>query len=274
MPEDVCVEETTQNKIERTGQEGDSASASATNSRDTKKGKGSASKGSSGVIVTPMDLDVADANGDLSTLLLAGVCDLMQSAREAAACSSDFVLMSATDKVAKSALKVNQDYNEAVMEHKKSQEEEIKKNAKHQWVKHPYGSPQLHQYRNWLAILEEEYEKGRAANAPDSAAKKKAITQERDRIQALDDTVKAENGIRLCKVRECYKGSEQIKIQFKLDQMQEVGEDNFFMQDMFIEVLKAIGGDQKFGPAPPTAKERKLRAALNEKRRQIARRRQ
>ena len=142
------------------------------------------------------------------------------------------------------------------------------------WVKPPYGSPHLHQYRNWLLILEEEYETGRASSAPDSAAKKKAITQERDRIQALDDTVKAENGIRLLKTRECYKGSEQIKIQFKLDQMQEVGEDNFFMQDMFIEVLKAIGGDQKFGPAPPTAKERKLRAALNEKRRQIARRRQ
>ena len=77
----------------------------------------------------------------------------------------------------------------------------------------------------------------------------------------------------MCKVEAAHPGSKLIKISWKLDQMQTVNETDFWMQDLVSEMIRGGEGRIRILPAPPSDKERKVRALLSKRRAQAARRR-
>ena len=68
-------------------------------------------------------------------------------------------------------------------------------------------------------------------------------------------------------------GPQMMKIRIKVDMSQDVGDQTFFSQDVFMEMIEAAKGEVRTTPAPPGFKERKIRQLLNDKRKAMARRR-
>ena len=68
-------------------------------------------------------------------------------------------------------------------------------------------------------------------------------------------------------------GTQMMKVRIKADMSQDVGDQSFFFQDMFMEMVEGAKGEIRTTPAPPRYKERKIKQLLTDKRKAMARRR-
>ena len=106
----------------------------------------------------------------------------------------------------------------------------------------------------------------------DHAEQLKALEVEADRIGKLP-VRKAERGIRMCSTQEA-REKDKAKILLCLDQKVELSLEGkqltFGMQDIFKNLLEAMGADWRTLPVPPSRKERKLRKTLDNRRKKVA----
>ena len=138
--------------------------------------------------------------------------------------------------------------------------------------KHGYGSPFLHIYRTFLQKAGEFYESEAANSFMDQKTRTEALAKDLNRIGSLSPAL-AEKGIRVCRAQEAHKGSNKVKIYLELDNQVTVGDQRFFLQEILVDYLEKSGADLRFGPAPPSDKERRLRALINQRRATAARKR-
>ena len=107
-----------------------------------------------------------------------------------------------------------------------------------------------------------------------AAAKAEAARLKKELARVNSAPLKeVEVGIRQMQAGEAHGDSHFIKISWKLDQVQMVDHESYFMQDLVSEFLRKVGADQRTGPAPPGEKERRMREALNRRRIAAARKR-
>jgi hypothetical protein len=215
------------------------------------------------------DLDPELLKNDGMLLIVTALIELLRGQREMAACSSDFVLLTDTIPVAQALVSTNKAYFDKVNAHRQDQIALQKKDPKHTFCKHKFGSPHLQQY---LVTLKASMTHFEADKSEEGKKKEEALRNEISRISSLT-TTKAEMGIRLCQSAEAHPGSGLVKFRIKLDNSIEVNGETFFIQDLVLEALENMGGEHRTLPGPAGAKERKLKDMANKKRIAIARRR-
>ncbi len=210
---------------------------------------------------------------DTGILVLSALCDCLKSNRENQAASSDFFLLDKEGPIAVALLDRNKAYDKAIKIFKAGEQEKLQKDPKYVMLKHAYGSPYLHIYREMLKIGAEFFVSGLGKTMQEANIKAKALEKELDRVGGLT-TRKAEVGIRMCSIQECHRGSPQAKFRLKVDQCTSIDESTFYMQDIFTEILQgAAAAELRTTPAPPSDKERRLRKILSDRRAEAARRR-
>ena len=99
-----------------------------------------------------------------------------------------------------------------------------------------------------------------------------ALKEEQERLNGLDSPQKAELGVRACKIAEA-RDRNMAKFNLCVDHTVRVVNPNmqsqffdFKVQDIIIRLMESLGGERRTLPAPPSKKERKMRAMVNARR--------
>ena len=213
---------------------------------------------------------VLDAEDDEVTLMASSIVELMRDARETRACVMDFVLIDKDVDLPHHLLLINKQYDKQIKLHKEQEAKKKKENTSYEEQPQGQGSPFV---RIYVGAVHKAIE---VLMTPDVARQLDneemmllALKEEQKRLNGLDSPKKAELGVRVCKIAEA-RDRNMAKFNLCVDHTVRVVNPNlqsqffdFKVQDIIFRLMESLGGERRTLPAPPSKKERKMRAMVN-----------